>query len=153
MKRTADIMNEQQAARAFDKQAAIFDEAYSANQIIQYKRNRVRQHVNRYLNAGTHILELNAGTGEDSIYFARHGHFVHATDISEGMLEILVQKIKSNDLEYVITTEACSFTNLQRLYNKGPFDLIFSNFAGLNCTHELDRVLNSFSSLLKPGGI
>ena len=31
--------------------------------------------------------------------------------------------------------------------------MIFSNFAGLNCTGELDEVLTSFSSLLKPKGI
>ena len=37
--------------------------------------------------------------------------------------------------------------------NRGPYDLIFSNFAGLNCTNELDKVLQSFDSLLKPGGI
>ena len=37
--------------------------------------------------------------------------------------------------------------------NKGPYDLIFSNFAGLNCTGELDKVLQSFSTLLKPNGL
>src|SRR4029078_12530259 len=37
--------------------------------------------------------------------------------------------------------------------NKGPYDLIFSNFAGLNCTNELGKVLASFSTLLNPGGI
>ena len=31
--------------------------------------------------------------------------------------------------------------------------MIFSNFAGLNCTGELDKVLRSFDSLLKPGGL
>ena len=51
-----------------------------------------------------------------------------------------------------ISTEICSFTELENLKNKGPYDLIFSNFAGLNCTGELDKVLLSFNSLLKPGG-
>ena len=36
--------------------------------------------------------------------------------------------------------------------NHGPYDLIFSNFAGLNCTPELGKVFDSFSFLLKPGG-
>ncbi len=31
--------------------------------------------------------------------------------------------------------------------------MIFSNFAGLNCTNELNKVLGSFTSLLKPNGI
>ena len=51
-----------------------------------------------------------------------------------------------------VTTELCSFTALDTLRERGPYDLIFSNFAGLNCTGELDRVLRSFAPLLKPGG-
>jgi hypothetical protein len=39
------------------------------------------------------------------------------------------------------------------LKDKGPYDLIFSNFAGLNCTGELDKVVESFSAVLKPNGI
>ena len=31
--------------------------------------------------------------------------------------------------------------------------MIFSNFAGLNCTGDLDKVLSSFSPLVKSGGI
>ena len=153
MSRPAEITYEQQAARAFDKQSAVFDEIYSANKIILYKRNRVREHVTRYIKRGSKVLELNAGSGEDAIYFARLGHLVHATDISEGMQKILSQKIKSNNLESNITTEVCSFTKLEGLHNKGPFDVIFSNLAGLNCTNRLEKVLHSFSSLLKPGGI
>ena len=43
--------------------------------------------------------------------------------------------------------------NWKTFDRKGPYDMIFSNFAGLNCTGELDKVLASFSSLLKPKGI
>ena len=31
------------------------------------------------------ILELNAGTGTDAVWFAERGYRVHATDIAEGM--------------------------------------------------------------------
>lgn len=99
------------------------------------------------------ILELNAGTGEDAVWFAQHGHTVHATDISKGMQEKLAEKIHQIRLEAQVTRELCSFTELQDLNNKGPYDLIFSNFGGLNCTGELDKVLHSFSSLLKPNGL
>jgi hypothetical protein len=56
-------------------------------------------------------------------------------------------------MEEKVSNELCSFTKLHLLKNKGPYDLVFSNFAGLNCTDELDKVLASFSSLLKPDGI
>lgn len=153
MSKSARILNEQHAAKAFDKQSSVFDEVYSANTIIQYKRDRVRAHTEQFIKAGSKILELNSGTGEDAIYFASKGHCVHATDISEGMQQILAQKINSKNPDEKITMELCSFTDLENLNSKGPYDLIFSNFAGLNCTGALDKVLHSFSSLVKNGGV
>lgn len=145
--------NEEQAAIAFSNQASSFDELYSGNTIIQYKRNRVREHVLKYLNPNSYILELNAGTGGDAVFFAKLGHRIHATDISTGMQEKLREKVTSNQLTGSVSNEICSFTELASLKNKGPYDLIFSNFAGLNCTAELDKVLASFDHLLKPGGL
>ena len=153
MNEPVHIINEQAAGKAFSKQSAIFDELYSSNLIIQYKRQRVRDHVLQWLNPNSKILELNAGTGEDAIWLAQQGHFVHATDISGGMQTKLVEKVHQSEVGSRITNELCSFTDLQNLTDKGPYDMIFSNFAGLNCTGELDRVLKSFSSLLRPGGI
>ena len=144
--------NEDRAASAFTKQSVIFDELYSANKIIQYKRDRVRTHVNRFLSPGSKVLELNAGTGDDAVYFGGQGHNVHATDISEGMLQKLNEKVLSNNLQDNITSEQCSFTQLYELKDKGPYDLIFSNFAGLNCTGQLQNVLLSFEPLLSKGG-
>ncbi len=145
--------NEELSASAFTRQSAIFDAIYSSNTIVSYKRDRVRTHVNQYLASGSSILELNAGTGEDAIYFASQGHSVHATDIAEGMLKELGTKVKKNNLEQQISIEQCSFTMLEALKNKGPYDLIFSNFAGLNCTAELENVLHSLNPLLVPGGL
>ena len=153
MSDSINMLNEQAAAKAFNKQSAVFDELYSSNIIIQYKRQRVREHVQRWLPPGSRILELNAGTGDDAIWFARQGHSVHATDISAGMQEKLLWKVKQLKLESEITHELCSFTDLKSLFDKGPYNMIFSNFAGLNCTGELDKALQSFSSLLKPGGL
>ncbi|MDR3711713.1 MAG: class I SAM-dependent methyltransferase [Puia sp.] len=170
---------EKPAAVAFSAQAPGFDACYAPNTIIQYKRARVRAHVEQYLPAESNILELNAGTGEDAIYFAGKGHRVHATDISEGMLKKLEEKVErasaaetpdggSTGLSSVglssmglsgmglkerITRELCSFHSLDRLAGRGPYDLVFSNFAGLNCSGELDKVLRSCTGLLKPGGL
>ncbi len=146
-------VNEKAAEKAFSKQSAIFDDIYSDNIIIQYKRQRVRDHLQQFLKPHSKILELNAGTGEDAVWFGQHEHIVHATDISKGMQEKLIEKINQNKLEELVTNELCSFTELQNLKNKGPYDMIFSNFAGLNCTGELDKVLRSFSPLLKPNGV
>lgn len=145
-------VNEQEAAQAFSKQARIFDDYDAGNAIIDYKRKRVREHVLRYLAPPGSILELNAGTGTDAVWFAERGYRVHATDIAEGMQEKLREKVQFRDLGERVSTELCSFTALVDLREKGPYDLIFSNFAGLNCTDELDKVLGSLSPLLKSGG-
>jgi ubiquinone/menaquinone biosynthesis C-methylase UbiE len=146
-------INEQQAAIAFSKQAGVFDNLYAENTIIKYKRLRVRSHMLQYLSPGNKILELNSGTGDDAIWLASQGFQIHATDISAGMQEILHQKIKDADFESKITHEICSFTQLNLLQQEGPYHFIFSNFAGLNCTGEINKVLSSLSPLLHPGGI
>jgi len=146
------IENETAAARAFSQQALVFDAYDAGNSIIAYKRKRVRDHVMRYLAPNSRILELNAGTGEDAIWFALQGHHVHATDIAAGMQETLAGKVALAGLSDKVSRELCSFTDLASLQERGPYDLIFSNFAGLNCTDELAKVLQSLAPLVKPGG-
>lgn len=143
--------NEQKAEKAFSKQSVVFDQQYSSDAIIQYKRTRVRTHISKFLPAGASILELNSGTGEDAIWLAEQGHRVHATDISVGMQEQLMHKLQERGLQQKVTNELCSFTQLQQLRHSGPFDHIFSNFAGLNCTRDLKEVVQSFHPILKKG--
>jgi len=146
-------MNEQAASVAFTRQSAVFDKLYSADTIIRYKRQRVWDHLEKYLQPQSAILELNAGTGEDAIHLAAAGHHIHATDISEGMLSHLAEKTRQYGLQKNISREQCSFTKLDTLQLKGPYDAVFSNFAGLNCTQQLDKVLHSLTPLVKPGGV
>ncbi|HYJ38928.1 MAG TPA: class I SAM-dependent methyltransferase [Chitinophagaceae bacterium] len=150
---SANKLNEQQASLAFSRQAIHFDELYEKNTIIRYKRDRVRRHILDFLPDHASILELNSGTGEDAIWLARQGHHVHATDIAPGMQEKLKQKVIAAALEGQVTSELRSFTELDQLNNKGPYDHIFSNFAGLNCTNEMEKVVSSFPSLLKENGL
>lgn len=147
------VSNEDRAAMAFSKQAPLFDGLYGNDAIIQYKRQCVRQHVMKYLKPGSSMLELNAGTGEDALFFAAQGCSVHATDISATMLEALQTKREESSYKHRISTEQISYTALSSLQNKGPYDYLFSNFAGLNCTGELSQVLSSFADLLNPGGM
>ena len=144
--------NEWRAATAFSNQSAVFDRLYGDDEIINYKRTRVRLHIEKYLQKDSQILELNSGTGEDAIYFAKKGFKIHATDIAVGMQNKLVEKREAQQLTSIISTELCSFTQLANLNNKGPYDYIFSNFAGLNCTDQLDSVLLSLDPLVKTGG-
>lgn len=145
--------NETFAEEAFSRQSDIFDEIYAGNTIVSYKRDQVRNHVLQYLKDQGSILELNSGTGDDALFFAKKGHHVHATDISRGMQHQLKAKAAKNNMDQLISNELCSYTQLHLLKDKGPYDHIFSNFAGLNCTGDLDQVLASFPPLLKKDGV
>jgi ubiquinone/menaquinone biosynthesis C-methylase UbiE len=145
--------NETQAAEAFSKQSVIFDDLYGNDLIIQYKRERVRQHILQYAKPGNAMLEVNCGSGEDALFFAEKGFNVHATDISTGMLEVLKEKTSRSSYSKRISIEQCSFTSLDQLKKTGRYDFIYSNFGGLNCTGELSKVIAGVDGLLKPGGV
>lgn len=152
-------MNKLQAAdnplaqEAFSKQSFVFDEIYAQNQIVAYKRERTRFALTSLLKEGDRILELNAGTGQDALYFASKGFRVHATDISTGMLAQLKEKISASPLASNISTEQISFEALDQLADQGPYDAIFSNFGGLNCSKDLTPILQQMDTLLKPGAV
>ena len=152
MSTLSNHINELKASEAFSKQSNVFDEIFNQDPTIQYKRERVRQHILQYVKPPASLLELNCGTGEDALFFARQGFSVHATDISEGMLQKLWLKKQAVSEGRMISTELCSFTELDLLQNKGPFDGIYSNFGGLNCTPDIKKLLAGFDHLVKPGG-
>jgi ubiquinone/menaquinone biosynthesis C-methylase UbiE len=146
-------INELKASEAFTKQSKVFDNLYNADKIIQYKRKRVRGHILNYAKPNDFMLELNCGTGEDALFFAKRGFRVHATDISSGMLDALKKKVDQMGYKNMIGIEQRSFTELELIQEKLSFNYIYSNFGGLNCTNELEKVLYSFEKLLAPNGI
>ena len=148
---TNALTQEQKVSAAFSAQSAMFDNIDAKNIIIQWMRKKIREHVLELWKPGDTILELNAGTGTDTIFFAQKGFKLYATDNSPGMLNVLNKKIAELSLRDTVSTQLCSFSGLNQI-ERGGFDHIFSNFGGLNCTDKLDRVINSFYRLLKPGG-
>lgn len=145
------IQQSQNVSKAFSKQAPGFDKADAGNEILQWMRSRVYESTLPFWQPGEHVLEINAGTGIDALFFAQKGFFVHATDNAPGMLDALEKKVRENKMEDKITVQRCSFLELENIDEK-KFDHIFSNFGGLNCTDKVDKVIQSFFNLLKPCG-
>lgn len=142
---------EENTAKAFGKQAAVFDTQNEENVIVAWMREKVRKQVLNYLKPGDTILELNCGTGIDTIFFAEHGYDVYATDLTAPMLDELEKKTELLHLQDKIQIRQLSFLDLPQLGNM-QFDHVFSNFGGLNCTDRLDKVLQDMSEKIKPGG-
>ena len=145
------LSNIDRVRSAFSAQAPSFDSYDASNPILGWMRQEVYKHEEKFLKPGDSILELNAGTGIDAVYFARRGHSVFAVDNSEGMLAELKKKVARLHLEERIQAECISFTELESLSSK-PFDHIFSNFGGLNCIPDLGCMTKSLHRFLKPGG-
>lgn len=139
-------------AEAFSRTAEKYDSFAEDHPNQTRMRDKVYSHVQRFIPAGSRILELNCGTGADAVELARRGYSVHATDISPGMLERLQDKVKRFDLNDKITVQSCSFTELTKIKN-APFDAVFSNLGGLNCVPDLSPVIAQLPNVLRPNGI
>jgi ubiquinone/menaquinone biosynthesis C-methylase UbiE len=124
--------------QAFDTIAQQYDVSFTNSLIGTAQRNIVWNHLERSLpqNKKLKVLELNCGTGEDALWFAKHGHTVLATDVSEKMLAITQRKIEDASMEFQVQTHKLDITQIENFDYKMKFDLIFSNFGGINCVSE-----------------
>ena len=100
------------------------------------------------------IIELGAGLGRDTIYFAKNSIHVVALDYSQSGLEAINQKAQKNSLSNSITT------NFFDVRKKLPFEdnsveACYSHM--LYCmaltTSELENLNNEIYRVLKPNGI
>lgn len=139
-------------AEAFSRTAPRYDAFAEDHPHLTRMRARVYDHVERVVPPGSRILELNAGTGTDAAALAERGYRVHATDIAPGMLDRLGPKLASAGVAARVTAQQCSFLELDRIEG-GPYDAVFSNLGGLNCTADLRPVVASLDRVLRPGGV
>ena len=135
----------------FSRKAEVYDAYCENHPVIRWAREVVRREVIRHLKVGDSILELNAGTGMDAAYFVQQGYRVHATDIASGMISAIQGKIKISNAADRFTVQQLSFAELEQVAG-GRYDLIFSNFGGLNCIPDLRVVTKLLNRLLKSGG-
>lgn len=93
---------------------------------------------------GGRLLEVGAGTGQDSAYFRDNGLDVVAVDLSPAM----VDRCRAKGLQ----AHVMDFLNLD--FPAGSFDAVYA----MNCllhvpNHDLPAVLRSIRSVLRPGGL
>jgi ubiquinone/menaquinone biosynthesis C-methylase UbiE len=137
--------------RAFSKQSKGYDADDRENRIIQDMRQQVYDHISSFLKSESKILELNAGTGIDAWHFVQQGHTVHATDLSDGMIAQIENKISLHRGANKFTCQQLSYDQLDKL-SGDKFDFVFSNFGGLNCIKDLSKVTKNIPVILNPGG-
>ena len=143
------------AARAFDAVADRFDERYGAWLSVAAQRRAVRALLLRAFAAGSRVLEIGGGTGEDAVWLTEHGREVLLTDASPTMVRIAAHKLRKFDGPEPIAVaaeELASLADARDAAHLPALDGAFSNFAALNCVSDLIPVARGLSRLVRPGG-
>ena len=98
------------------------------------------------------LLELGAGLGKDSRYFAQHGLFVVSTDFSDKALdaskwESAMQKITNIDYQNVDISYPLPF-------NDQNYDVVYAHAVLHYFNHEVsDQIFQEIHRVLKDGGV
>jgi hypothetical protein len=146
------------AASPFDTLAKTYDADFTTSQIGRLQRKRVWKYLLPLLNErgrSLNIMEINCGTGDDALRPASMGHNVIATDASTDMIEMANEKIgRATGPITGVQFCTCSFDQLRNNFTGQKFDLVFSNFGGLNCIDKkaLRDLRDELGSLLQTDG-
>ena len=96
---------------------------------------------------GRSLLEIGCGAGEASVYFAKKGALVTATDISNGMLHVVNLVARKHNVQ--VATKQCFSGNLPFMDNS--FDFVYA----ANILHHVNitDTIIEIRRVLKAGGI
>jgi SAM-dependent methyltransferase len=134
----------------YDEVLSLLREAYDARAVWRDGISKEpwklaeRQAFRERLPPGTRLLEIGAGTGQDSAYFQDEGLSVVAADLSA----MMVERCRAKGIE----AHVMDFLHLN--FTSSSFDAVFA----MNCllhvpNHDLPAVLAAVRTVLRPGGL
>ncbi len=135
---------------AFDAIAGIYDETFTSISIASLMRQAVWRHMDSAFPAGSSVLEMNCGTGEDAVHMALRGVRVLATDISPEMVRVATEKVATRNVSERVEIAQLAWEELDNL-PEASFDGVLSDFGGLNCVCDLPSVAAALARRLRPG--
>jgi ubiquinone/menaquinone biosynthesis C-methylase UbiE len=136
---------------AFDRLAAKYDKMFTDTLVGRAQRDVVWDVILDTFEPGSHILELNCGTGEDALFLARQDMSVVACDASERMIDRAQQRWRNEDPEAEIEFRVLQTEHLSELGSGEKFDGVLSNFSGLNCVADLNHTASQLAGLVTMG--
>jgi ubiquinone/menaquinone biosynthesis C-methylase UbiE len=143
-------------AAPFDHIASTYDSVFTRSAIGMLQRRHVWNYLEKIIPQlnGLEMLELNCGTGEDAMMFSEKGFNIIATDVSAEMLRVTEQKAQQFSMQHKISSHYLDLESFNETLFDKKFDLIFSNFGGLNCINpeSLQKLLEKIPAMLSPGG-
>ena len=100
------------------------------------------------------VVELGAGLGRDTIYFAKNSIHVEALDYSPSGIKIINQKINQNNFSNLVNTKILDVRKTLP-FEDNSIDGFYSHM--LYCmaltTSDLENLNKEIHRILKPGGI
>ena len=100
------------------------------------------------------VVELGAGLGRDTIYFAKNSIHVEALDYSPSGIKIINQKINQNNFSNLVNTKILDVRKTLP-FEDNSIDGFYSHM--LYCmaltTFDLENLNKEIHRILKPGGI
>jgi ubiquinone/menaquinone biosynthesis C-methylase UbiE len=140
----------------FDHIASSYDSSFTRAPIGQLQRKQVWNYLEKITTQlpGLDILELNCGTGEDAVLFSEKGFNIVATDVSEEMLKVTQEKVQQYSMQHKISSHYLDLDSFDDTLFQKKFDLVFSNFGGLNCINpeSLQKLFDKIPAVLSPDG-
>jgi ubiquinone/menaquinone biosynthesis C-methylase UbiE len=98
------------------------------------------------------LLDLGAGQGQDTRYFAAHGYDVVSTDFEDSALELNRSKIPKNLISKIKVERVDLRETLP--YTKSSFDIVYAHLSLHYFTDEqTKRIFSETYRVLKPGGV
>jgi ubiquinone/menaquinone biosynthesis C-methylase UbiE len=135
---------------------ATYDSVFTRTAIGQLQRKHVWRYLEKIIPQldGLEMLELNTGTGEDAIMFSDKGFNLIATDVSTEMLKVTQQKAEKFTMQNRISSQYLDLESMNEMLFDKKFDLIFSNFGGLNSISpdSLQKLFDRIPTMLNPNG-
>jgi ubiquinone/menaquinone biosynthesis C-methylase UbiE len=129
-------------AVGFDRVASSYRALWSGTPGGIAQRQAVWRWIEPLFPAGSRVLDIGCGTGDDALALQSRGVQVTAIDASPEMVRIARER--------GIDASVCRAENLSDL--QGPFDGVLSNFGALNCVQDLAVLRGSVARLTQPCG-
>ena len=143
-------------ALPFDHIANPYSSRFSRSTIGLLQRKKVWGYVETIIPElkGFEMLELNHGRGEDATLFSEPGFNMIATDIGAELMKVTENKPTQFSMQHTISSHYVDLETLNESLFDKKFDLVFSNFGGLNAVNpeSLKKLFAKLPHILKPGG-
>jgi ubiquinone/menaquinone biosynthesis C-methylase UbiE len=130
------------AAAYFDDLASRYDDVWTNSDAGRLQRDAVWRQLDPLVRGGDRILDLGCGTGEDAVHFEALGGQVLALDVSPEMVRIARDK--------GVNARVSRIEDIHKF--AVAFDMILSNFGGLNCVQDLSALRETLARLVRPQG-